>query len=198
MAVSAEFGVPLVDLRAVDLANAPVDRVSEKLLRKHNALPLYARGNRLFLGLSDPTNLQALDEIKFNTGMAVECILVKEDKLARALEDALSAAGASMPGLDDSDLEALEVSSGSEAAEVDITQMDTEDAPVVRFVNKVLLDAIRKAASDIHFEPYEKTYRIRLRQDGVLREMAAPRSPWACGWRRGWIWPSGGYPRTGA
>ncbi|MDN5939239.1 MAG: type IV-A pilus assembly ATPase PilB, partial [Salinisphaera sp.] len=162
-------------------ANAPVDRVSEKLLRKHNALPLFARGNRLSLGLSDPTNLPALDEIKFHTGMAVECILVEEDKLARALEDALSAAGASMAGLDESDLEALEIGGGSEAADVDITQMDAEDAPVVRFVNKVLLDAIRKGASDIHFEPYEKTYRIRLRQDGVLREMAAP--PVAMGMR---------------
>jgi type IV pilus assembly protein PilB len=125
--------------------------------------------------VSDPTNLQALDEIKFNTGMVTEAILVEEDKLAKAIEDALSAVDSSMEGLDDADLEALEVSGGDDnEREVDVASLDTDDAPVVRFVNKVMLDAINKGASDIHFEPYEKKYRVRLRQDGVLRELASP------------------------
>ena len=174
-AASREFGIPLIDLKAVDLAQAPVRDVAEKLIRKHHALPMFKRGNRLYVGVSDPTNLQALDEIKFNTGMVTEAILVEEDKLAKAIEDALSAVDSSMDGLDDADLEALEVSGGDDnEREVDVASLDTDDAPVVRFVNKVMLDAINKGASDIHFEPYEKKYRVRLRQDGVLRELASP------------------------
>jgi len=174
-AASREFGIPLIDLKAVDLAQAPVRDVAEKLIRKHHALPMFKRGNRLYVGVSDPTNLQALDEIKFNTGMVTEAILVEEDKLAKAIEDALSAVDSSMEGLDDADLEALEVSGGDDnEREVDVASLDTDDAPVVRFVNKVMLDAINKGASDIHFEPYEKKYRVRLRQDGVLRELASP------------------------
>lgn len=174
-AASREFGIPLIDLKAVDLAQAPVRDVAEKLIRKHHALPMFKRGNRLYVGVSDPTNLQALDEIKFNTGMVTEAILVEEDKLAKAIEDALSAVDSTMDGLDDADLEALEVSGGDDnEREVDVASLDTDDAPVVRFVNKVMLDAINKGASDIHFEPYEKKYRVRLRQDGVLRELASP------------------------
>lgn len=174
-AASREFGVPLFDLRSLDLSMAPVSDVSENLIRKHHALPLFKRGNRLFVGVSDPTNLTALDEIKFNTGMATEAILVEEDKLTKIIEDALSAADGGMAGLDDVDLEALEVSGGEAPDEADdITTVDADDAPVVRFVNKVMLDAINKGASDIHFEPYEKKFRVRLRQDGVLIELANP------------------------
>lgn len=174
-AASREFGVPLLDLLALNLSQAPVRDVSENLIRKHHALPLFKRGNRLFIGLSDPTNLTALDEIKFNTGMTTEAILVEEDKLAKAIEDSLSAMDSSLSGLDDADLDALEVAEDqSESAEADITTVGTDDAPVVRFVNKVMLDAINRGASDIHFEPYEKKFRVRLRQDGILIELANP------------------------
>ncbi|MDT0633892.1 type IV-A pilus assembly ATPase PilB [Spectribacter hydrogenoxidans] len=174
-AASREFGVPWVDLRAMNLSLAPISDVAEKLIRKHRALPLYKRGNRLYLALSDPTNLQALDEIKFNTGMAVECILVEEDRLAKSIDDALSAVdSASMSGLDDADLDGLEITGGEDDSDVDVTQMDADEAPVVRFINKVMLDAIHRGASDIHFEPYEKKYRVRLRQDGILRELVSP------------------------
>ncbi|MES1942893.1 type IV-A pilus assembly ATPase PilB [Salinisphaera sp. PC39] len=173
-AASREFGVPLIDLRSVDLENAPIKEVPEALIRKNHALPLYKRARRLYVAVSDPTNTQALEEIKFNTGMVVEPILVEEDKLAKAIEDSLSAVDSGMSGLEDVDLESLDITGGEEEQEVDVTKMDTDDAPVVRFVNKVMLDAINKGASDIHFEPYEKKYRVRLRQDGVLREVAAP------------------------
>lgn len=174
-AASQEFGVPLFDLRALSLDQAPVKDVSENLIRKHNALPLFKRGKQLFIGLSDPTNLEALDEIKFNTGMATEAILVEEDKLTKAIEDALSAVDTSLAGLDDADLDSLEASGGEPPeSDADVTTMGADDAPVVRFVNKVLLDAINKGASDIHFEPYEKKFRVRLRQDGVLMELASP------------------------
>ncbi len=174
-AASREFGVPLFDLRALNLSMAPVRDVSENLIRKHHALPLFKRGNRLFVGVSDPTNLAALDEIKFNTGMATEAILVEEDKLAKTIEDALSAVDTSLAGLEDAYLDGLDMSGGEPAdSDADVTTMGADDAPVVRFVNKVMLDAINRGASDIHFEPYEKKFRVRLRQDGVLMELASP------------------------
>jgi type IV pilus assembly protein PilB len=175
-AASREFGVPLIDLRAVDLTEAPIRDIPENLIRKNHALPLFKRARRLYVAVSDPTNIQALEEIKFNTGMVTEPILVEEDKLAKAIEDVLTSMDtAGMEGLDDVDLDALDITGGSEDnKEIDVTKMDTDDAPVVRFVNKVMLDAINKQASDIHFEPYEKKYRVRLRQDGVLREVASP------------------------
>ena len=171
---SREFGSPLVDLAAVNMDHAPVGEVSEKLISKHQALPLYKRGKRLFIAVSDPTNLQALDEIKFNTGLATEALIVEHDKLAKAIETVLSAIDAASLDVGDADLENLDISDGEEDEGDVITKADTEDAPVVRFVNKILLDAINRGASDIHFEPYEKTYRIRLRQDGMLHEAATP------------------------
>jgi len=174
-AASHEFGVPLFDLGALDINGAPVQLVNEKLIRKHHALPLFKRGNRLFLGVSDPTNLRALDEIKFHTALIAEAILVEEDKLAKAIETSLDAQDTSMSDLMDSDLDNLDISTGEgEEHDANVTEADVEDAPVVRFVNKVLLDAIKKGASDIHFEPYEKYYRVRFRQDGILYEIASP------------------------
>ena len=173
-AASREFGSPLVDLAAVNMDHAPVTEVSEKLISKHQALPLYKRGKRLFVAVSDPTNLQALDEIKFNTGLATEAIIVEHDKLAKAIEAVLNAIDSASLDVGDADLENLDITDGEEDHGEDITRADTEDAPVVRFVNKILLDAINRGASDIHFEPYEKTYRIRLRQDGMLHETATP------------------------
>ncbi|MFQ5643311.1 MAG: type IV-A pilus assembly ATPase PilB [Thiogranum sp.] len=170
-----EFGVPLFDLAAMELENAPISLVDEKLIRQHHTLPLFKRGNRLFVAVSDPTNLQALDEIKFHTGISTETILVEEDKLARAIDVALDSADTSMTDLLDEDLDNLDITSGEDDENRDDSMdPDIDDTPVVRFVNKVLLDAINKGASDIHIEPYEKSFRIRFRQDGVLMEVAAP------------------------
>jgi type IV pilus assembly protein PilB len=172
-AASQEFGVPLIDLNVIDLDQAPISLVQEKLIRTHHALPLFRRGNRLFLGVSDPTNIAGLDEIKFHTGLTTEAIVVEEEKLSRFIEAAMDAAETTMEELMDADLDNLDVSIGDDDGQND-GEMDIDDAPVVRFVNKILLDAIKQGASDIHFEPYEKSFRVRFRQDGMLNEVAAP------------------------
>jgi len=176
MSASDEFGIPLLDIDAIEVDNDVTKLVDEKLVRQHHALPLCKRGNRLYIAVSDPTNLQALDEIKFNTGTNTEMVLVEEDKLSKAIESALDAADSSMSDLggDDEleDLDDLEV--GSDEKEEDDAESGIDDAPVVRFVNKILLDAIKKGASDIHIEPYEKFCRVRFRMDGVLQEVAKP------------------------
>jgi Type II secretory pathway, ATPase PulE/Tfp pilus assembly pathway, ATPase PilB len=174
-AASQEFGVPLFDIDAMELEATPVKLVDEKLIRKHCALPLFKRGNRLFVGVSDPTNLQALDDFKFHTGINTEAILVEADKLTKAIDRALEANDPVIKEMLDEDLDNIAVSAGEEEAPGgDITELDVNDAPVVRFVNKMLLDAIKKGASDIHFEPYEKSCRVRFRQDGILHEVVAP------------------------
>ncbi len=175
IAAANEFGVPLLDLDAVTVDLETVRLAGDKLVAKHRVLPLFRRGKRLFVGVADPTHLAAIDEIKFATGLSVEAIVVEDDKLQKALDKAIEQADTSMPNLGDEDgidLENLEVSGGEQELEDDTS--DVEDAPIVRFVNKVLLDAIRRGASDIHFEPYEKTYRVRYRMDGVLKEVASP------------------------
>jgi type IV pilus assembly protein PilB len=177
IAASQEFGVPLLDLDAVQPDLETIKLVSDKLLAKHRVLPLVKRGKRLFVAVSDPTNLHALDEIKFQTGLSIEAVVVEEDKLQRVGSKAIEQVDTQMPSLadDDLDLENLDVTGGEEELDKDaVGRDDVEDAPIVRFVNKVLLDAIKKGASDIHFEPYEKSYRIRLRLDGYLKEIANP------------------------
>jgi type IV pilus assembly protein PilB len=179
VAASAEFGVPLYDLDSHQVDLDIVKLVQDKLLQKHRCLPLYRRGKRLFLGVADPTNLHAIDEIKFQTGMGIEAVVVEDDKLQKAIDKAVEQADAAMPNLVDDesgfDLENLDVTGGDDDAEgAGVSRDDIEDAPIVRFVNKLLLDAIRRGASDIHFEPYEKMYRIRLRMDGILKEVAQP------------------------
>lgn len=176
LTASQEFGDPLFNLRAIDLEVIPKDLVNEKLIRRHHALPIYKRGNRLYVALSDPTNLQALDEFKFHTGINTEAILVEETVLIEMIEKILSAQEASsFSDLEDADLDSIDISNvDDEVLKDEDSDSDIDDAPIVRFVNKVLLDAINKGASDIHFEPYEKTYRVRLRQDGILREFANP------------------------
>ncbi len=175
-AAALEFGVPVVDIDAVEMDPDIVKLVEDKLITKHHALPMYKRGNRLFIAISDPTNVQALDEIKFHTDKTIEGILVEEDKLAHSIEKALEAADTSLDGLtgddDLEDLEDLEVG-GDEDKEED-TGMEIDDAPVVKFVNKILLDCMKKGASDIHIEPYEKFCRVRFRIDGILQEVAKP------------------------
>jgi len=173
---SVEFGVPFFDLNAIDGHSLPIKMVSEKLIRQHHALPLFKRGNRLYIAVSDPTNFQALDEIKFHTRHNTETILVEENKLVTLIETSLEAADTSMTDLLDEDLDNLEISSGDEPPVQDETDSDVDDAPIVRFVNKILLDSIKKGVSDIHLEPYEKTFRIRFRGDGILYEAASPPS----------------------
>jgi type IV pilus assembly protein PilB len=177
VAASSEYGVPMFDLNALTVDLDTVRVVSDKLLAKHRVLPLFKRGKKLFLGVADPTNLHAIDEVKFQTSLAVEAVVVEDDKLQKMLDKAIEQADTSMPNLGDDegvDLESLDITGGDEDLGDAVTRDDVEDAPIVRFVNKVMLDAIRRGASDIHFEPYEKTYRVRLRIDGILKEVAQP------------------------
>lgn len=171
-----EFGMPLFDVMSLDLSLAPVKLVEEKLINQHRALPLFKRGSRLFVGVSDPTNMRGLDEIKFHTNLGVEPILVRDDSLTKAIDDALNASEEIMEGLDDEEgLEDVDFSDSDELEEEETgVGAAVDDTPVVKFVNKVLLDAIKRGASDIHFEPYEKTYRVRFRMDGVLSKVATP------------------------
>jgi len=176
IAASLEFGAPLLDLDALQPDLEILRLVSEKIVRKHRVLPLVKRGKRLFLAISDPTNLHAIDEVKFATGLSVEAIVVEEDKLDKLLTRSLEQVDTAMPELasDDFELDSLEVTSDEDAIDEGVERADVEDAPIVRFINKVMLDAIKRGASDIHFEPYERSYRIRFRLDGVLKEVAAP------------------------
>jgi len=174
VAASHEFGVPLLDLDAIDVDLDVVRSVDQKLINKHRVLPLVRRGQRLFLGISDPTNLAAIDDIKFQTSLRIDPVVVEQDKLEEQITRAIEAVDTTMSDLgdDDFDLENLDVT-GEDDEQEDV-QSDVEDAPVVRFVNKILLDAIKRGASDVHFEPYEKYFRVRSRLDGVLSEVAQP------------------------
>lgn len=176
VAAAHEFGVPLLDLDAVELDLDVVRLVSEKLLNRYRVLPLMQRGKRLHMAVADPTNLQALDDIGFQTSLRIEPVVVEQDKLDIHVNKALEAVDTSMSAFDDDDLDLdnLEISGGDEELDDVPTSSEIDDAPVVRFVTKVMMDAIKRNASDIHFEPYEKFYRIRLRQDGVLVELAKP------------------------
>jgi type IV pilus assembly protein PilB len=175
IAASQEFGVPLLDLNAISMDLDAVRLVSDKLLARHRVLPLVRRGKRLHVAVSDPTNLHAIDEIKFQTGLSIEAVVVEDDKLQTAVQKAIEQVDTSVPdAADDFDLENLEIATDDEVDGEAIARDDVEDAPIVRFVNKIMMDAIRKSASDIHFEPYEKYYRIRVRLDGVLKEVAQP------------------------
>jgi len=174
VAASHEFGVPLLDLDAVEIDLDVVRAVDQKLITKHRVLPLVKRGQRIFLGIADPTNLQAIDDIKFATSLRVDPVVVEQDKLEERVNKAIDAVDTSMGGLEDDDFDLENLDVGGHEQEDEIQNDDVEDAPVVRFVNKVLLDAIKRGASDVHFEPYEKVFRVRTRLDGVLSEVATP------------------------
>ncbi|MEP5764430.1 MAG: type IV-A pilus assembly ATPase PilB [Halieaceae bacterium] len=175
---SEEFGVPLFDIHSFNLESIPKDLVAPSLVVKHHALPLFRRGNRLFIGVSDPTNLSAMDEIKFHTGINTDAVLIEEAALATAIAewaDAQDSLSGGFDDLDDASLEDLDVEAVDEdGGSRDESGGDIDETPVVRFVNKVLLDAIKCGASDIHFEPYEKIYRVRFRTDGILEEVVRP------------------------
>lgn len=180
-----EFGIPFIDLRSYTTELAPQKIIDNKLVKLHRTLPLWKRGKRLFIGMSDPTNIHALDQIKFHTGLTTEPIIVEEAALNVAIEKYLAAQEESLADslgdMDDVSLENLDIEAVDEEGGSDVDLKGVDEAPVVKFVNKVLLDAIRAGASDIHFEPYEKIYRVRFRTDGILEEVARP--PASLGYR---------------
>jgi len=169
-----QFGVAFFDLGAIDKESQPKELISEKLIRQHRLLPLWRRGNKLFIGVSDPTNHQAVTDVQFSTGLTTEAILVEDDKLGEAIEKFFDSANSGMEDLGDVDLDGVDIESVDEDRDDKSTGAEADDAPVVRFVNKMLLDAIKGGSSDLHFEPYEKAYRVRFRTDGVLHEVARP------------------------
>ncbi len=171
---SEQFGVALLDLSAIDKDSLPKDVVSEKLARQHRVLPLSKRGNKLFVAVSDPANHQAVTDIQFSSGLNTEAILVEDDKLGQAIDAFFDSGSTGLEDLGDVDLDGVDVETASDDPKGDEGGGDADDAPVVRFVNKMLLDAIRGGSSDLHFEPYEKAYRVRLRTDGILHEVARP------------------------
>ncbi|APC17458.1 type IV-A pilus assembly ATPase PilB [Pseudomonas frederiksbergensis] len=171
---SEHFGVAFLDLNCLDQDSQPTDLVSEKLIRQHHALPLWRRGNKLFVGISDPSNHQAINDIQFSTGLTTEAILVEDDKLSDAIDKFFDTHSSGMEDMAEVDLEGLDTDAVDEQHQNAVIGQDLDDAPVVRFVNKMLLNAIKGGSSDLHFEPYEKTYRVRIRTDGILREVAKP------------------------
>lgn len=170
--IAYDFGLPLLDLQTFDLKHIPRNLVSEKFIRQHHILPLWHRGKQLFLAIADPTQQIVLNEIKFHTGLIINCVVVEENKLKQLIEQISSTQ--EMLSLDQLNNTALDELLHIEEKNITINSSDTEDAPIVRYVNKILLDTINKGASDIHFEPYEKHYRIRKRLDGVLYEIGSP------------------------
>jgi type IV pilus assembly protein PilB len=173
--LAKSFGYPLIDLHAFDVSLIPEGIRNEKLIRQHDALPLFLRGKVLFVAMSDPTNLDALQEIQFNTGYTTELILANEKTLHECIERVFEHEDTSLniSDIDTEELSGIDVQDEKVDDNAAVTG-DKEDAPIVVYINKILLDAIRKGASDLHFEPYEKSYRIRFRVDGILAEIAKP------------------------
>ena len=168
-----EYGVPLLDLDTFNLEEIPDNLLNEKLIDKHHALPIYVQGQTLYLAMSDPTNVTALEEFSFSFSLHTEVLLVDELQLQKALEKVLESDIDALGDLNDADIGDLEVDNGESRLDQE-NKDSSDDAPIVKFVNKILLDAIKKGASDIHFEPYEFKYRVRFRIDGILHEMVSP------------------------
>ncbi len=171
---SDQFGVALLDLSALDKESLPKELVSEKLARQHRALPLSKRGTKLYVAISDPANHQAITDIQFSSGLSIESILVEDDKLGDAIDKLYDSGTTGLEDLGEVDLDGIDVETVSDDGKAEDGGEAADDAPVVRFVNKMLLDAIRGGSSDLHFEPYERTFRVRLRTDGILHEVARP------------------------
>ena len=171
-----EYGIPLLDLDAFDLNEIPQKYLNQKLIEKHHALPIYTQGHTLYVAMSDPTNVSALEDFGFSFGLHTEALLVDELKLQKAITRLTEGEEQSL-GIDspsDSDIGDLEVSDEESRLDEASNTSGEDDAPIVKYINKVLLDAIRRGASDLHFEPYEFKYRIRFRIDGILHEIASP------------------------
>ena len=172
--ISDQFGIAMLDLGSIDKESMPKDTVTEKLARQHRVLPLFKRGNKLFIATSDPSNHQAVTDVQFSTGLSTEALLVEDDKLGDAIEKFFDNASGGLAELGDVDLDNVDIESVDDDKQDSGSGGDADDAPVVRFVNKMLLDAIKGGSSDLHFEPYERAYRVRFRTDGILHEVARP------------------------
>jgi type IV pilus assembly protein PilB len=168
------FGYPLFDLAMLDPSHLPAKALDNKIMQTRRIAPLFKRGTKLFVAISDPTNLQALDDAKFATGMVIEPIVVEDDKLGKIIDKLIDDTGANIKNLATEDLGDMEFTDADTTAAPEVDSADIDDAPVVKFIQKILIDAINGGASDVHFEPYEKQYRIRYRIDGILREIATP------------------------
>src|SRR5258708_2810113 len=167
------FGYPLLDLNAVDVENLPLTLIDSKIVANHRVIALGKRGNRIFVAMSDPSNEQVLQEVKFATGMTMEPVVVEDDKLSAIVKKLTDSSAKTLEqATEDVDLSGMEMTDGE--AQPDLVTEDIDDAPVVKYVQKIMLDAINGGASDIHFEPYEKFYRIRYRTDGILYDVAQP------------------------
>lgn len=171
-----EYGMPLFDLRTLNLTDRPTDLVTPKFIDEHQVLPIFHRGSKVFVAVGEPGEQAGLDAFKFQTGLGVEPILVDATALKESIEKINGEASASdLAVLDEENLEDIEFLDEDESGGETVSQADAEsDTPVVRFVNKLLMDAIKLGASDIHIEPYEKRLRVRYRVDGVLHESASP------------------------
>ncbi|WP_298626949.1 type IV-A pilus assembly ATPase PilB [uncultured Legionella sp.] len=177
LTAAQNFGVPMINLDCIDAETIPSSLVNEKLIRRHAMVPLFTRGSNLYLATDDPSKQSSLKEIQFHTGLNTHAIVVETDKLTLLIEHLLTvkeSQGLSDYVDDSNELDGLEISADDEEHDGEASSSVTDDAPIVKFVNKILLDAIKQGASDIHFEPYEREYRIRYRQDGILHEVATP------------------------
>ena len=176
--VIKDFSLPLLDLAHYETKYIPKELIDKELSRRHHVLPLFKRGGSVFVALTDPTNQIGLNEIQFSTGLSTLGVVVEEDKFANLLNQVLSELTEKTSALDNVSDEEFSDAASSSHDDTELTEdevgSEVDDAPIVRLVNKVLIDAINKGASDIHFEPYEKTYRIRLRQDGILHAEKSP------------------------
>lgn len=176
IAAADEFGIPMLDLLSFNLQNCPEKLVDLKLIKRHKILPLYKRANKLTLAISDPSDITALNEIKFHTGMNIDVIVAEEEKLGTSIDKFVQRQEKSygvIDALNNADLESIEIDDAQrEESEEPLSIVD--ETPLVRFINSLLVDAFKSGASDIHFEPYEKTYRVRFRIDGILHEISRP------------------------
>ena len=179
-AAASEFGAPLLDLSAFDLQYCPARVVDIRLIKRHQLLPLFHRDKHLFVAVSDPSNLKALDEIKFHTGLGIELVVAAADELSATIvkfierQENILSLGDELDaiGIDELSIEAVKDD------RADARHSACDEAPIVRFVNKILLDAVKAGASDIHIEPYETTYRVRFRIDGICKRSRARQSTW--------------------
>lgn len=170
-----EYGIPLLDLDAFELTEIPQKYLNVKLIEKHHALPIYTQGNTLYIAVSDPTNVAALEDFGFTFSLHTEALLVDERKLQKAIQKVADPTGDSFAkSIDDADIGDLEVGDVDAGLNETAETNSDDDAPIVKYINKILVDAVRRGASDLHFEPYEKKYRIRFRVDGLLYEIATP------------------------
>src|SRR6476659_209296 len=171
---SRAFHAPLFDIAGFDIDQVNKELIDPKMVVTRRILPLQKRGNRLFVAVSDPANLQALDEIRFKTNLVIDAVVVEDDKLAQTIAKVVEAMGQNLKDLVSAEDLEVDLAEGAPAAADEEANPDVEDAPVVKYIQKILLDAIGAGVSDIHFEPYEKYYRSRYRLDGILKEVAQP------------------------